>query len=282
MPTSEDRDRRAADLRDRAALVSRDGWAPYESTWSSGEVLGVRAALGEPGALRAAVEVWAPTLWGAEIAATESRCGYPQTYRWLRRLQVPKEMTEAEKARLAASRAAIDDLAHAIIEGTDPESAEAALVAARQAGSQLDREALLNKIHMPDDAGEHEDGLRAIMMRIPPNWGRWISCSRGWYPIISQLDEALAAIDPAYELHQVKEKFGGLRYYFGASESISDADHDRMRALVREAEARCAEACELCGEPGEMHTTPHGWYRTLCAACATAEGKGYELAKELE
>lgn len=135
---------------------------------------------------------------------------------------------------------------------------------------------------MPDDAGEHEDGLRAIMRRIPPNWGRWISCSRGWYPIIIQLDQALAAIDPAYELHQVKEKFGGLRYYFGASQSISEADHQRMRALVREDEARCGATCELCGEPGEMHTTPHGWYRTLCAACATAEARGYQPAKALE
>lgn len=191
------------------------------------------------------------------------------------------EMTAEEKARLAASRSAIDDLAHAIVEGADKETAEAALAAARQAGSRLDREALLNKSHMPDDAAGFENGLRAIMKRIPPNWGRWIGCSRGWYPIIIALDQALVAIDPDYELHQVKEKFGGLRYYFGTSESIAEADRQRMEQLVDEAEERCESTCELCGGPGSRHVTPHGWYRTLCATCAAAEGKGYEPVGEL-
>ncbi|OLT79657.1 hypothetical protein BKG58_19705 [Mycobacteroides abscessus subsp. abscessus] len=191
------------------------------------------------------------------------------------------EMTLEEKASLDASRAAIDDLAASIAEGADMESAEAALAAAKQASTQLDLDSLRDKLHVPDDAGEHEDGLRAIMMRIPSNWGRWISCSRGWYPIIIQLDRELAAIDPGYEVHQCKEKFGGLRFYFGASESISEADHGRMRALVREAEDRCEATCELCGGPGSRHVTPHGWYRTLCSTCATAEGRGYEPVGEL-
>lgn len=191
------------------------------------------------------------------------------------------EMTEAERARLAASHAAIGDLAHALVEGADPESAEAALAAARQAGSRLDLDSLRDKLHIPDDAGEHEDGLRRIMLRIPDGWGRWVSCSRGWYPIIIELDEALAAIDPDYELHQVKEKYGGLRYYFGTSESIAEADRKRMEQLVDEAEERCESTCELCGGPGSRHVTPHGWYRTLCEACATAEGKGYSQVGEL-
>ncbi|OBB25535.1 hypothetical protein A5763_18930 [Mycolicibacterium fortuitum] len=191
------------------------------------------------------------------------------------------EMTEAERASLAASRAAIGDLAHALVEGADPESAEAALAAARQANTKLDLDSLRDKLHVPDDAGEYEDGLRAIMMRIPDGWGRWISCSRGWYPIVIELDRALAAIDPAYEVHQVKEKYAGLRYYFGTSESITDADRKRMDALVDEAEEKCERTCELCGEPGVRHVTPHGWYRTLCARCAAAEGKGYELVNDL-
>ncbi|OCB66218.1 hypothetical protein A5729_12445 [Mycobacterium vulneris] len=82
MPTAESRDRRAADLRERAALVRRDGWNPYASTWSSGEVAGVRAVLGEPGAVDAAVETWAPTLWGAGAADADARTGYRSTRRW--------------------------------------------------------------------------------------------------------------------------------------------------------------------------------------------------------
>lgn len=185
------------------------------------------------------------------------------------------EMTDAEKASLAASNAAISDLAGALL-SRDREGADAAFAAIQQANTKLDREALLDKIHMPRDAEGFEDGLRAIMRRIPPNWGRWISCSRGWYPIVIELDQQLAEIDPGYEVHQCKEKLGGLRYYFGASEGVSEADHDRMRELVREAEARCEVACELCGEPGVRHATPHGWLRTLCVACAAASKHDYE------
>ncbi|ORW59602.1 hypothetical protein [Mycolicibacterium peregrinum] len=191
------------------------------------------------------------------------------------------EMTAEEKARLAASRSAIDDLAHAVVEGADKETAEAALAAARQASTQLNLEALRDKLHIPDDAGEHEEGLRRIMRRIPDGWGRWISCSRGWYPIVIQLDEALAEIDPEYEVHQCKEKYAGLRYYFGTSESITEADRRRMDALVDAAEEQCEATCELCGGPGSRFVTESGWYRTLCEACATAEGKGYSPVGEL-
>lgn len=282
MPSSEDRDRRAADLRERAALVRANGWEPYENTWSSGEVLGVRAVLGEPEAVDAAVELWAPTLWGAGAADADARTGYRSTRKWFAAVAQDDamEMTPEEKASLAASNAAISDLAGALL-SRDREGADAALAAVRQAESQVDREALLNKIHMPRDAEGFEDGLRAIMMRIPDGWGRWISCSRGWYPIVIELDQALAAIDPDYELHQVKEKLGGLRFYFGTSEGVSEADHQRMRELVREAEDRCEVACEMCGEPGVRHTTPHGWLRTLCSSCAATSEKGYEPLGEL-
>lgn len=283
MPTAESRDRRAADLRERAALVRRDGWEPYENTWSSGEVAGARAVLGEPGALDAAVATWAPTLWGVTGAEADAAVGYEKTRRWFATAAGvdPLEMTPEEKARLDASRSAIGDLAHAIVEGADAESAEAALAAARQANTKLDLDSLRDKLHIPDDAGEYEASLRRIMLRIPDGWGRWISCSRGWYPIVIQLDHDLAAIDPDYELHQVKEKLGGLRYYFGVSEGVSESDHQRMRALVRAAEERCEVACELCGEPGVRHTTPHGWLRTLCTTCAAASEKEYEPLGEL-
>jgi hypothetical protein len=191
------------------------------------------------------------------------------------------EMTEAERASLAASRAAIGDLAHALVEGADPESAEAALAAARQVNTKISLDSLRDKLHIPDDAGEYEDGLRAIMMRIPDGWGRWIGCSAGWYPIVIQLDEALAEIDPEYEVHQCKEKYAGLRYYFGTSESITEADRKRMEQLVDEAEERCEATCEMCGGPGSRHVTTHCWYRTLCAACATAAEKGYSPVGEL-
>lgn len=87
MSTSEQRDRRAADLLLRAELVRCDGWSDYENVWSAGEVAGARAVLNEHGAVDAAVEVWAPTLWGIGAAEADARAGYTSTRRWFLTLQ---------------------------------------------------------------------------------------------------------------------------------------------------------------------------------------------------
>ncbi|WP_216614104.1 hypothetical protein [Mycobacteroides abscessus] len=188
------------------------------------------------------------------------------------------EMTYSEKASLAASNAAISDLAGALL-SRDSEGADAAFAAVRQADSKVDRQALLDKIHMPKDAAGYEDDLRAIMRRIPPGWGRWISCSRGWYPIVIELDQALAAIDPDYEVHQCKEKFAGLRYYFHTE--LGDEVRKQMDALVDAAEEQCEATCEQCGAIGQRYSSRHSWLRTLCAACAAGSDQGYGLLGEL-
>ncbi|RIS02732.1 hypothetical protein D2E70_16125 [Mycobacteroides abscessus] len=278
MPTAEDRDRRAADLRGRAALVRANGWADYENVWSSGEVAGVRAVLGEPGALDEAVPVWAPTLWGTDAAEVDGRSGYRATRWWFASVTTPPqlELTETEQARYRAARAASEDLRSALDSG-DAEGRSAAFRQLMQTLSTMDADETRDKLHVPDDAGDHEDGLIAIMRRIPDGWGRWISCSRGWYPIIVELDQRLAAIDPGYAVHQCKEKFGGLRYYVHTG--LGDEVRDRMWALIRAAEEQCACTCELCGEPGARHVNGRSWLKTLCSDCATAQG--YERIGEL-
>lgn len=88
----------------------------------------------------------------------------------------------------------------------------------------VDYQQLLNEVHVPEDAGEHTEALRGILLRIPDGWGRWISCDRGWYPLLVELDEQLRAVLPNYVLHQVKEKFGGLRYYWDSGEDVHDRE----------------------------------------------------------
>ena len=83
---------------------------------------------------------------------------------------------------------------------------------------KIDLDVILDTPVLPRDAGEYAEGLTKIISRIPPHWGRWVQCGKGWYPLICELDEKLAAIFPDYELHQVKEKFGTLRYYIGFPE----------------------------------------------------------------
>lgn len=57
---------------------------------------------------------------------------------------------------------------------------------------------------------------------------------------------------------QVKEKFGGLRFYMTSG-------NDEIYDLIGEAEAKSYKTCEECGEPGEEK--PMSWIRTLCDGC---------------
>jgi hypothetical protein len=116
----------------------------------------------------------------------------------------------AEQARWNAVAAHTSDAAEAIATG-DAEGFAAAFAALRQTSVDLER--VRDALHVPPDAGEWAPALEQILRRIPDGWGRWISCGPGWYPILARLDTGLAAIDPGYVVQQVKEKFGGLRYY---------------------------------------------------------------------
>jgi len=42
--------------------------------------------------------------------------------------------------------------------------------------------------------------------------------------VLVELDEQLRALFPNYELDQVKEKYGGLRYYWESAEDVHDPD----------------------------------------------------------
>ena len=92
----------------------------------------------------------------------------------------------------------------------------------------------------------------------------------GWHPLIKELEEKLNAIDPDFELLQVKEKFGGLRYYVGMVSANHDADKanageklDQFHQLIALAEAASTHICEECGKPAETKSYS-GWLKTLC------------------
>ena len=57
------------------------------------------------------------------------------------------------------------------------------------------------------------------------------------------------------EIQQIKEKFGGLRFYYQGG----DAHISGMEAM---AEAWANRSCETCGNKGERRSG--GWIRTLC------------------
>lgn len=124
----------------------------------------------------------------------------------------PLEGLDAE--RWKAAREQILAVASAAADGTlEGETLAGGIAAVAQV--PLDIEKVINAVHVPEDAGEHAAGLERILRRIPDGWGRWIGCDTGWYPLLVELDQKLAALLPEYEIHQVKEKYGTLRFYWG-------------------------------------------------------------------
>ena len=77
----------------------------------------------------------------------------------------------------------------------------------------------------------------------------------GWANIIERLVLDLFALGWNGEVVQVKEKFGGLRFYINNG---SDAIYDRIEA----AENESLKVCEVCGASGVLRGG--GWLKTLC------------------
>jgi Zn finger protein HypA/HybF involved in hydrogenase expression len=125
-------------------------------------------------------------------------------------------------------------------------------------------------------------GNRTNQRRAKVNWQKelnakrlksqgWYGCIApdGWKDIVLKADEMLSFIDPDYEIHQIKEKFGTLRFYFGTTKKYGTVESNIMYAIERWAEAVSANTCEQCGKHGELREM--SWIRTLCDECHGSE-----------
>lgn len=88
----------------------------------------------------------------------------------------------------------------------------------------------------------------------------YCNMGQGWSKIIDQLlyDLDQPKMEWDCTILQVKEKWGGLRFYIGAG---SDEVHKR----VHQAEADSYKTCYQCGAEGKPRQT--GWVSTLCDNC---------------
>jgi hypothetical protein len=80
----------------------------------------------------------------------------------------------------------------------------------------------------------------------------------------AKLDEETLKVPVA---SQVKEKFGGLRFYVQAAT-------DKHYNYISFAESMSYRTCEECGAPGKTYTD--GWHRTLCDIHADMMGRQVE------
>lgn len=94
-------------------------------------------------------------------------------------------------------------------------------------------------------------------------------CESGWYELILNLSIELERLtralkdDEGVELDglpiviQVKEKYGGLRFYMSPLT-------DEMRRLISKAEDDSLQICEICGAKGRLIEVNGRYYMTCC------------------
>jgi hypothetical protein len=127
-------------------------------------------------------------------------------------------------------------------------------------------------------------------------------CGDGWYNLIDELCENVMTLigdkDITVTAAQVKEKFGGLRFYYDIRSpdtfignigyrisrfmfklkwgqmywKIQDFRkkfyktlEEKIRDAIHDGEDKSYDTCEICGEPGE--TRGRGWVSTQCDKC---------------
>lgn len=83
----------------------------------------------------------------------------------------------------------------------------------------------------------------------------------GWYSLIEELSEKLK--DYPIKAAQVKEKFGGLRYYIEYTAPISIVSMADIGILIGEAESKSFSICEITGEVGRLYKSKTNWLKTL-------------------
>jgi hypothetical protein len=103
---------------------------------------------------------------------------------------------------------------------------------------------------------------------LPPDQSNMcfgFECDDGWYDLINTLCHLIKHYDkqqtnkPDYKpvvVQQVKEKFGGLRFYYYGGDDI-------IAGMVSFAEAMSQQICEKCGSKGKTNTK-RWWVKTLC------------------
>lgn len=120
---------------------------------------------------------------------------------------------------------------------------------------------------------------KTLINRIPAEWGRYISCDSGWDWILEDLEIKISYIDPSYQIHQVKEKYGTLRFY--CSSEKDPTANQIISDLTRIAEELSSKTCELCGNSSARSNKERGYqfdgtvalrynggcYKTLCKTC---------------
>jgi len=83
-----------------------------------------------------------------------------------------------------------------------------------------------------------------IQKHVYPEDPYWCYVPEGWRDLVCKMNEHLEALEPYYILHQVKEKFGGLRYYTHTPDRTNN-EHDLFSGSSFRTTSHCRFACVM-------------------------------------
>jgi hypothetical protein len=105
--------------------------------------------------------------------------------------------------------------------------------------------------------------VEKLKKKIVPEYRKTIDVDEGWYQLVVDCDKELTGADPDYKIYQVKEKFGGLRYYTRPS-NLDDKDTlKRIADIIAKYEDIASKTCSATGGPGVLMKSIGGWRKTL-------------------
>lgn len=110
----------------------------------------------------------------------------------------------------------------------------------------------------------------------------------GWDQLlIDTLDKVKVVLDKHwlkltnFQIAQIKEKFGTLRFYWSVAidEEISMVDreciYNELDKIISLAEKQSGKICEKCSKPGK-ECNPRSWLFTLCKECEQKVKENYK------
>ena len=114
----------------------------------------------------------------------------------------------------------------------------------------------------------------------------YYDCPDGWLDLVVDTLAKLFALGEDFKIYQIKEKFGGLRIYLGASS-------DEAYEITNAAEERSYHICQDCGVTDDnvsdeqrvadelmedpWISTEGSWVRTLCRVCRKKRDAGLHI-----
>jgi hypothetical protein len=117
--------------------------------------------------------------------------------------------------------------------------------------------------------------------RYPLMFG--IECDDGWFTLLDILMGNIKnhlhwnCEDKTFNITQIKEKFGGLRFYYQGGD-------ERIDGMVHMAESMSYHLCEFCGTTHNVGQT-EGWIVVCCKDCFDAgktKGEVWKSNEDLE